>query len=158
MAAIAPVLTTIMQVGSVLGTVASIAQPFIADKVQRNQTADLNALKLQQDTQAAQTRLAENQMVLAQNDEKRRAALKRSIARQRANFGAQGVGSNGGSSEAVLLGMFEMSDAEREAAEQLNGIRTQAVAQSLGAQQQLNLLQQTQLKERQYVDYLSKLA
>lgn len=158
MAAIAPVLTTIMQVGSVLGTVASIAQPFISDKVQRNQTADLNALKLQQDTQAAQTKLAENQLVLAQNDEKRRAALKRSIARQRANFGAQGVGSNGGSSEAVLLGMFEMSDAEREAAEQLNNFRTQAVAQGLGAQQQLNLLQQTQLKERQYVDYLSKLA
>ena len=158
MGAIAPVLTTLLQVGSVLGSVASIAQPFIEDKTQRDQQKDMNALKLQQDTQAAQNQLAQNQVATAQAEEKRRAALKRSVAKQRASFGAQGVGSGGGSSEAVLLGMFELSDAERESAEQLNTLRTQAVAQGLGSQQQLNLLQQTQLRERQYVDYLSKLA
>lgn len=158
MGTLAPVLGTILQVGSVLGTVASVAQPFIQDKVDNKQLKQTNALQNQLNAQAAATKLEQNRVDAAASEAQRRTALKRAIAKQRASFGAQGVGSGTGSSEAVLLGMFEQSDEEREAAQKINDLRTQAITQNASAQQQLNLLQQTQLRENQYVKYLSRLS
>lgn len=158
MATLAPVLGTILQVSSVLGTVASVAQPFLQDRVDRKQLKQTNELQNQINAQAAATKIEQNNAQAAAAETQRRDALKRAVARQRANFGAQGVGSGTGSSEAVLLGMFEQSDEEREAAETLNNLRTQAITQNSAAAQQLNLLQQTQLRENQYVKYLSRIA
>lgn len=156
MGAITPVLGTLLQVGSVLGTVASVVQPFVQDNVDRKQQKQTDALQLKIAQDNAALQKEQNRAATEQADSARRAALKRAMARQRANFGAQGVGSNAGSSEAVLLGMFQESDEERANREKLDTLRTQALDQSLGSQQQLNLLQQTQLREKQYVDYLSR--
>lgn len=157
MGAIAPVLGTIMQVGSVLGTVASIAQPFIQDNTDRRQQKQSNALQLQQLQQDADLKRQEAQLATADAETKRRTALKRAMARQRANFGSQGVGSTTGSAEAVLLGMFDESDEERASREKMDSLRSSALDQGIAQQQQINLLQQTQLREKQYVDYLSRL-
>ena len=158
MGTLVPVLGTILQVSSVLGTVASVAQPFLQDKVDRKQQKQTDALQNQLAAQAAATKIEQNTAQAAATEAQRRDALKRAVARQRANFGAQGIGSGTGSSEAVLLGLFEQSDEERAAAETLNNLRTQAITQNASAQQQLNLLQQTQLRENQYVKYLSRIA
>ncbi len=152
MGAIAPVLGTLMQIGSVLGTVASVAQDNQARK-QQKQAQALQVQHLQQDAaiQKEQTRIAAEQ-----SETQRRIALKRAMARQRANFGAQGIGNGGGSSEAVLLGLFEESDEERAAREKIETLRSQAIDQNIGQQQQINLLQQTQLREKQYLDYITR--
>lgn len=84
----------------------------------------------------------------ASNETARRTALKRAVSRQRAQFGSQNV-SDGGSSEAVLLGMFAESDTEREDRERIDGLRLAALDQDLAAQSRLNILQRAQLQERQ---------
>lgn len=95
----------------------------------------------------------------AQNSETaRRAALKRAVARQRAQFGAQGAGSADGSAQAVLLGLFDESDAERAAREKLDTLRTSALESDLAQRRQLNLLQLTQMAARQNLDRLSRFA
>lgn len=157
MGTLVPVLGTILQVGSVLGGVANFAQPFIQDRVDSKHLKEQNALQQKLNAQAASLKQEQNRVETQAADSQRRAALKRAMARQRANFGAQGVGSGAGSSEAVLLGLFDQSDEEREAAEKLSALREQAINQNLGAQSQLNLLQQTQLRENQYVKYISRL-
>lgn len=111
--------------------------------MQEGQIAQNNALTRQQ-----------NALQLAQADEERRAALRRAVARQRAQFGSQGVGSNAGSSEAVLLGMFEESEDEQKRRAQLDTLRSNALDQNLKQTRSLNLLQATQLAERQRLSRL----
>ncbi|MCK5285363.1 MAG: transporter [Alphaproteobacteria bacterium] len=85
----------------------------------------------------------------AANDE-RRAALRRAVARQRARFGASGIGnSGGGSSEAVLLGLFEESDDDLASRERLDKLRNQALDLNVGQNKSLNVLQRSQLQQRQ---------
>ncbi|MCC6598434.1 MAG: transporter [Alphaproteobacteria bacterium] len=85
----------------------------------------------------------------AQAESDRRTALKRAVARQRAQFGSQGVGSDGGSSQAVLLGLFDESEDELKKREQLDALKINALDQGISQSQSLNLLQAQQLRERQ---------
>lgn len=86
-----------------------------------------------------------------QAEDERRSALKRAVARQRANFGSQGVGSQGGSSQAVLLGLFDESEEDLARRQELDNLRSRALDQNLSQQSALNLLQATQLAERQRI-------
>lgn len=156
MGALTSVITPLFQIGSVLGSVAGMVQPYVSDKQERKQQQQTQALLLRQAQQDAALQKEQQRITTEQSDSQRRTALKRAMARQRANFGAQGVGSDNGSSEAVLLGMFSESDEERANREKIDALRTQAIDQNIGQRQQLNLLQQTQLREKQYVDYLSR--
>lgn len=80
----------------------------------------------------------------------RRAALKRAVARQRALYGSSGIDTNtSGSAQAVLLGLFDESEAEKTEREKLDTLRYGAIEQDLSAQQRLNILQRTQLAEKQ---------
>ncbi len=156
MGALASVITPLFQIGSVLGSVAGFVQPYVNDKRERKQQQQTQSLLLKQAQQDAALQKEQTRLTTVTAESQRRIALKRAMARQRANFGAQGVGSNNGSSEAVLLGMFSESDEERANREKMDALRTQALDQNIGQQHQLNLLQQTQLREKQYVDYLSR--
>lgn len=84
--------------------------------------------------------------------ESRRLALRRAAARQRAALGAQGLAASDGSGEAVMLGLFEESESERAAREKLDSLRLQALEQDNTERQRINVLQRTQLKERQSLD------
>lgn len=79
----------------------------------------------------------------------RRAALRRAMAKQRAQFGGSGLSGGDGSAEAVLLGLFEESEADRATSQRLDTLRNAAIDQSLSDQRALNVLQRTQLQERQ---------
>lgn len=104
------------------------------------------------DMQGASERAAlDRQSVMAEalnEDESRRASLRRAVSRQRASFGAQGIGSASGSSEAVLLGMFEESDQDRVQRERIDGLRMAAIDQSLASRHSLNMLERAQMQER----------
>ena len=130
---------------------------------QSREAQDLALRQLQQQQnlqiQNARQQAALEQQQIALNaeiaEENRRRALKRAVARQRANFGAQGVGSGAGSSQAVLLGLIDESDEEREQRERLDVLRNTAIDQNLNQQVRLNTLQRTQLRERNNLDNLS---
>lgn len=79
----------------------------------------------------------------------RKRALKRAVARQRANSGAAGTSGLGGSSEAVLLGLFEESEEEKSRRDSLDNLRFSAIDQSLANRSATNTLRRTQLQERQ---------
>jgi hypothetical protein len=106
---------------------------------------------------AEQAALQKEQIRLSaeQTETNRRAALRRAMARQRAQFGASGVGSNGGSSQAVLLGLFDESEEELNQRTALDALKTAAVDQGFAQQQRINTLQLTQLRERDKLKNLS---
>ncbi|MCB1782379.1 MAG: hypothetical protein KDI13_00135 [Alphaproteobacteria bacterium] len=130
-------------------------------QTQASQDLALKQLQAQQTLQerqlAAQNALEKEKIATqaAQSEADRKSALRRAVARQRANFGAQGVGSGAGSSQAVLLGLFDESDAEKQKREQLDALRTTALDQDLAQNKAQNVLQRTQLAQRNSLDDLS---
>lgn len=88
----------------------------------------------------------------ANSEDARRDSLRRAVARQNAQFGAQGLSAGDGSSEAVLLGMFEESEQERAKRERLDALRFQAIDQNLEQENRINVLQRAQLQERQNLE------
>lgn len=111
---------------------------------------------LQRKNMAAQNALEKEKISAqaVQAEESRRAALKRAVARQKASFGAQGVGSGSGSAQAVLLGLFDESEGELKNRERMDSFRLSALDQGLSQNQSLNLLQTQQLRERQKLERL----
>jgi hypothetical protein len=80
-------------------------------------------------------------------------ALRRAVGRQRANFGVQGTGSEGGSAQAVLLGLFDESEDERLERERLDRLRFSDIDLGLDQQRRLNVLQLEQLRSRQSLGF-----
>ncbi|MGH1455816.1 MAG: hypothetical protein ACRBDI_03455 [Alphaproteobacteria bacterium] len=123
----------------------------------------LSQLQARQDLQnrqaAAEAALAREQIALnsAQANEDRKKALKRAVARQRASFGGQGVGTGTGSSQAVLLGMFEESEDEQRKRDELDSFRLKSIDQDLSQSRALNVLQRTQLEEKTRLDSYTNL-
>ena len=157
MGSIASVAFQALQVFQTIGTVANMVNQgaqILGNDDQRSSQQALHQLQQQQnlqEIQAQQKAALEKQEITAKaaNAEKeRRAALKRAVARQRVQFGASGVSAGDGSSEAVLLGMFEESDEERQSRERLDNIKLQAIDQNLVNQKRVNTLERTQLAEK----------
>lgn len=166
MAAIAPIASgAISQIGALaspfvgaqqlLGTVESLTGRNAADQQQREQELALKQLKQQQKLQKKQLEAdaaLDRERIAADAEaaeRERRAALRRAVARQQAQFGSSGVSSTGGSAQAVLLGLFEESEDELAERERLDSLRGRAIDLSLSGRQSLNVLQRTQLQERQ---------
>ncbi len=128
------------------------------DNTIKQQQLALTQLKQQQaleERQAAQEAELEKQSMAqeaAADAADREKALKRAVARQKAVFGARGVGSGTGSSEAVLLGLFDESDEEAQAREKLDTLRLKALDQNLDSQKSMNLLQASQLAAQQKLE------
>lgn len=158
MGSLVPVAFQAIQAFQTISTVANVVgrgfDVFDNDR-ERSDKLALQQLQQQQNlqqSQAANTAALDRQELVAkaaEADEKRRDALKRAVARQRAKFGSSGVSSGDGSSEAVLLGLFEESDEQRQSRERLDNIRLQSIDQRLSNQNRVNTLKRTQLAERQ---------
>ncbi len=150
MGALVPVLTQVA-----VGSAVSLASKQIS-RSQQNKSNEQALKQLQeqqrlQEQQAAQNAALDRQKIAVdarQDEEERKAALRRAVSRQRANFGSQGISSAGGSSQAVLLGLFEETEDEKRRREELDQIRLTGIDQSLNQQSALNVLQRTQLQER----------
>lgn len=157
MASIVPIA---LQAISLAQTATTIAGVFNNNDKRSDNLAlqQLQQKQLLQQTQSAQDAALSRQDILANAElaeEKRRSTLKRAIARQRARFGGNGVASGDGSSEAVLLGFFEESDAEKKLREQLDNLRLQSLDQNLLQQQRINTLTRTQTAERNKLERAS---
>ena len=168
MGAITPTITgltsAISAVDTLVDTVSNIADPpkppadNSAEILRAQQRLALQQLKAQQDAgarAAADEAALSHEKILADAktaEGERLAALRRAVARQRASYGAGGIDSGDGSAEAVLLGLFEESDEDRRRRERLDDIRNRALDQDIAARQSLDVLQQTQLKQRQQLD------
>ena len=116
-------------------------------QLQERQNAQLKAQ--QQETALSREKLAAE----AKNaEENRLSALRRAVARQRASFGATGLSAN----EAVLLGLFEETDQDRQQRERLDTLRNRALDNDLASTQSLNVLQRSQLAQQQRLERIAK--
>jgi hypothetical protein len=101
------------------------------------------------DNKQIKTDLRNQQQQIAIQSEKdesnRRDALRRAVARQRAEFGAQGIDTHDGSAEAILLGLTSQSDTDQNAQNRLTNLRQQALAESASVKQRKNLLNLNQV-------------
>jgi len=86
----------------------------------------------------------------------RRDALRRAIAKQKATYGSEGIDSSSGSAQAVLLGKINDAAEAQQQSDALDTLKNAAIDGDLAAQQRLNTLQLTQLKEKnKYNQYTS---
>ncbi len=86
-----------------------------------------------------------------QSDEARRKALRRAIAKQNARVGASGV-SRTGSNEAILLGLVNDSADTAQNNKALDQLRYNTIDAGLNNPQSRNVLEKTQLSERQRLE------
>lgn len=144
------VLSAVRPTANIIGDVFDLGDDREDDlrAMQERQLRQQNQLAQKQAAQRARLEKEELQARAEEAERQRRQALKRAVARQRASFGAQGVGSTGGSSQAVLLGMFEESEDEAQAREQLDQLRFKALDQGVSQSRRVNTLAQTQLREK----------
>ncbi|NBX65893.1 MAG: hypothetical protein EBQ96_02745 [Proteobacteria bacterium] len=155
--ALSPILTGAGIPGAVVGFGTQYLNQRIArDDLRRQQDQALVQLQSKQrldEEQSAQNATLEKQKIAnetAANELRRRQALKRAVARQKTLFSAQGLGGeDAGSNEAVLLGLVNSSEEESAETERLANLRRQTLDQSLSQQKQKNLLESTQLAQRQ---------
>jgi colicin import membrane protein len=122
-----------------------LAQQDLALKQLQAQQA-LGQANAEQDAALQRQKIAND---AASADATRMGALRRAVARQNAQFGASGVSSDDGSSEAVMLGLVNQSDAEKADQDALDTLRYQAIDQNLGQEKSVDVLQQAQLQQRQ---------
>lgn len=157
MGSLVSALGPVLQVGSALGTVASVVQPFIKNAQSQSHAKASGEQEIQALAQNVSLQKEQNRLASLQAEDTRRLALKRAMSRQKALFGARGTGDLSGSSEAVLLGQFQELDAERIARERSDALRDKALDQSLSQRRQSNLLEQEQQRQKNLLSSLSDL-
>jgi hypothetical protein len=150
--------STLTQVSSTLGTLNTISQSvqqLTGDNTQRKSQnlamKQLQTSQVQEKAQAERNAQLDRKNIALQADQdavRRRKALKRAMAKQKASRGASGT-SAGGSGEAVLLGLYNESDDEARQRENLDKIRYNALDNDLYTLSERNILEKQQLSEQQ---------
>ncbi len=143
--------------GTALGvanTLSGFIKPRVEDKMALEHLQAQQAEGLRQAQEDSNLRKAEIQASAEDAEKKRRDALKRAVARQRTQMGSQGISTSGGSAQAILLGLFDESEDERLQRERLDGLRTSALDQDIAQQGRINVLQSSQLAEKQRISRL----
>ena len=145
MGSLSSVIAPIANIG--VKAVASAGQYYLANS---DRLSDVDSVKIKnaQLAQNAALQKQSNLLALQQKETDRLAKLRRAISTQRANFGSQGVGSVTGSSDAVVQGLNETSDIERQNNESKTTLDNAVIDQNVNYQTQLNLLQKQQLKQK----------
>lgn len=152
MGSIVPIAIQALKVAATVGTVAQA----VNSGRERGKANDLALNQLQQQQRLNQKIVTDKANLQRQQlaetaraaETERRLSLKRAVARQRAEFGGRGVTSGDGSSEAVLLGLFDESEDEKNARERLDKIKLQGINQDLNNLTRKNTLIYTQQKQK----------
>lgn len=119
----------------------------------------LKALQKNQTAAAQQNAALERSKISAETEQiekDRQAALRRAVARQNNMLASKGFStSDGGSAEAILLGLFEESEEEKASRQKYDTLRQQALDLGLSQKKSANILARQQLKEKQELERAS---
>ncbi len=152
MGSLSSVVAPLASVGAkAIGTIGS---QIIANQGRREERRELDR-RNQQITDNAALQKQQNLLVYNQKESDRIARLRRSIATQRAQFAGQGIGVNGGSSEAVLDGIDSLSGIERQNNQDKTVLDNSIIDNNAAYQRDLNLLQKQQLRQKSNLSFLS---
>lgn len=112
---------------------------------QEKQQSALQLAGLKQETELQKEKIRLQQEA---DSEDRRQKLRAALAAKRAIFGAQGIGSSGGSAQAYLLGLVNDSDGEQARDNASGSLASRILDQQYGQQKAMSTLKLTQLRER----------
>lgn len=132
------------------------------ESFQASQNQTLAQLRLSQEAaylaqeKESQAQLAQLAAAADAAEKRRVEALRQSMSKTRASLGARGVSATDGSGEAILLGLTKDTETDRQNAQAVDQLKKQAIQQNLDAVKRRNLLEQTQLADRQKLEFLSK--
>jgi hypothetical protein len=101
------------------------------------------------------TRRAQIETSAANDEAARLKALRKTVGRTRASLGAGGGGTSDGSGEAVLLGLVADTNQSQSQADAIDRLRTQALSQEVADTRTSNLLERSQLAEKQRLELFS---
>ena len=130
--------------------------------LQKQQNLAMKQLQAKQNADLAANAAAadiDRQELAIQTDAARRSradTLRRALAAQRAGASASGIAPDDGSSLAVQQGLFDSADAAQGDADQLTGLKTAAIDQSLTSLNNQNLLARTQLAQKQKLQRIAE--
>ena len=147
---------TVLPALNAAGSVLSTIKTYQTSEQQLDQLKKRQRLEEQQAAQSAVLQREQLGLQAAQDEDTRRDALRRAVARQRASFGASGIRGAGGSTEAVLLGLTNETEDELRRRNQLDDLRNRAIDQNLSQGRLTNVLQATQQSERNNLSNLYK--
>jgi colicin import membrane protein len=100
-------------------------------------------------------RRAQIETSAASDEAARLKALRKTVGRTRASLGAGGGGTSDGSGEAVLLGLVADTNQSQQEADAIDRLRTQALSQEVADTRTSNLLERSQLAEKQRLELFS---
>jgi hypothetical protein len=89
-------------------------------------------------------------------ERQRRAALRRAVAARRTDMAGRGLDADGGSGEAILLGLTSDADLASADADAARRLREKAIDDDLATRRARNLLEQTDYAQRQQLAWLSR--
>jgi hypothetical protein len=113
----------------------------------------LEMAQAQQDAERQRTQI---KLDAAEAERVRQDALRRAVAKRKAEFGAAGIDSGDGSAEAVLLGLANDSDKDEAARASIDALKLAAIDDSLAQRRARNLLELTDLKSKNALRDLSR--
>jgi hypothetical protein len=161
MGTLVPVLGTLTKTIGAVSTIAGAVDSVTGNSQKQQQEQAMRNLQAQQQQQSTEAQATADEkrnlinLEAQEAEDIRKAALKRAIAKRNAKFGATGIGGTGGSREAILLGLYDESDTEKQRQAELDKLRFNAIDNDLSNLQSRNILQQTQLAEQQRLQSLS---
>ncbi|PCH98421.1 MAG: hypothetical protein COB76_07090 [Alphaproteobacteria bacterium] len=148
-------LGTLQTIGKAVGTLSG------GSMAKRQRDYAMRNLKRQQSqktTEATANANAQRQKIeldAVGAERRRRSALKRSVAKRNARFGATGIGGGSGSREAILLGLYNESESEKKQREDLDKLRFSSINNDLSNVAARNILEKTQFSERQKLERIA---
>ncbi len=114
---------------------------------------DQEAADRRRDLEARAERMA---LEGAEGERQRRRALRRAVARQRAQLGSQGLSAADGSGEAILLGLVREAEEDRKQSARLDRLRLKDLEAEEQSAYRRNLLELTRLSDRHRIERLAK--
>lgn len=106
--------------------------------------AVLGVAKTKKDDSAAKIQAQQIEADRKADEDARKSALRSATARKRAQFGASGLSPDEGSAQAVLLGLFEETEADLNARSERDSLRSRALSNSSAYTRGRNLLDITE--------------
>lgn len=140
-----------------LAGIASAGLGLASQLSQNRHRRDALEAESRRDEKAAARDVADERRRAAAEEKSRREALRRAVARRRAQLGGQGVGGEDGSGEALLLGLIgDAASGERSRAEE-TASRIAAIGDDSAYRRRINLLDRSRLADRARFSALTRI-
>ena len=151
--------STAMQALSLASSIAGTVDQYRDDSGQRKyeEEKQKHAIAMAGLQQETALKKEQNRLALQAEDADRLRRLRAEIAKQRAIYGASGIGSGGGSSQAYLLGLVDSSDEEARETSVATAIRNRILDSEYTSKSLLSALDVTQAKEKKNLKQVTAL-